>query len=84
MNKIYFLLLLGFAVLGTAPSIADSGYEPFTPEEVEIERKAAKQGNRDAQYNLGYVYYYGEGVAQDYQKAMHWYRRCSKLPRCDV
>ncbi len=36
---------------------------------------AAEQGNATAQSHLGYMYQYGYGVAQDYQKAMEWYRK---------
>lgn len=32
----------------------------------------AEKGNPDAQYAIGYMYYYGEGVVEDKQKAMKW------------
>ena len=84
MRKFYFFLILSLATLGNIPSIADSDHEPFTYEEVEIERKAAEQGNRNAQYNMGYVYYHGEGVAQDYHKAIYWFRKASKQGEADA
>jgi len=34
--------------------------------------KAAKQGNKYAQFNLGYLYYYGIGVNQNYYEAAAW------------
>ena len=34
----------------------------------------AKQGNADAQYTLGVMYFYGEGVPQDYKETEKWYR----------
>jgi len=34
--------------------------------------KAAEQGDARAQKNLGICYYEGEGVPQDYKKAVHW------------
>ena len=37
-------------------------------------RIAADQGYAQAQYNLGVMYYNGQGVAQDYSAAMKWYR----------
>jgi len=37
-------------------------------------RKAAAQGNVDAQYNLGYLYEHGEGVTRDASAALGWYR----------
>ena len=34
----------------------------------------AKQGNADAQYNLGLIYRNGWGVSQDYKTTVKWYR----------
>lgn len=34
----------------------------------------AKQGNADAQLNLGVMYHQGQGVPQDYKEAVKWYR----------
>lgn len=33
----------------------------------------AEQGSVDAQFNLGIMYNYGAGVAQDYQQAYAWF-----------
>lgn len=41
-------------------------------------RKAATQGNRDAQYNLAVSYAFGEGVKQDLTEAAIWYRRAAE------
>lgn len=40
--------------------------------------EAAKAGNKLAQYNVGYYYYNGEGVKQDYTKAVYWYRKAAE------
>ncbi|WP_371926156.1 hypothetical protein [Pseudomonas sp. LPB0260] len=37
-------------------------------------RKAAEQGNANAQFNLGARYANGLGVAKDLQTAAYWYR----------
>jgi len=34
----------------------------------------AKDGNPEAQYYLGLMYYNGQGVPQDYKEAVRWYR----------
>ena len=39
---------------------------------VEWYRTAAEQSHVDAQYNLGSMYFNGEGVATDYVKAYVW------------
>jgi TPR repeat protein len=40
-------------------------------------RKAADQGDANAQNNVGDLYFYGRGVAQDYAQAMFWYRKAA-------
>lgn len=41
-------------------------------------RKAAEQGDIEAQYNLGESYEYGEGVMKDYEEAVKWYLKAAK------
>jgi TPR repeat protein/serine/threonine protein kinase len=42
-------------------------------------RKAAEQGNVDAQYKLGEIYYNGGyGVAKDYSEAVKWYQKAAE------
>ena len=38
---------------------------------------AAEQGNIEAQYSMGAVYYSGEGVAKDYRQAMYWFKKAA-------
>ncbi|EET45193.1 Sel1 repeat protein [Neisseria sicca ATCC 29256] len=40
--------------------------------------QSAKQGNADAQFNLGLMYDSGRGVRQDYTKAVQWYRKAAE------
>ena len=46
--------------------------------------KAAKQGDANAQYNLGVMYYHGKGVEQDYFKAREWYEKAVKQENADA
>ena len=41
-------------------------------------RKAAEQGDANAQYNLGVCYENGYGVMQDYSQAVYWYRKAAE------
>jgi len=41
-------------------------------------RKAAEQGQADAQCNLGDMYAMGQGVKQDHAEAVQWYRKASE------
>jgi hypothetical protein len=38
----------------------------------------AQQGDAYAQYNLGLMYFNGQGVPQDYGQAMQWYRQAAE------
>lgn len=38
-------------------------------------KKAAKQGDDNAQRRLGWCYAYGKGVKEDYEKAFEWYEK---------
>ena len=40
-------------------------------------RKAAEQGDAEAQYDLGDLYDEGQGVPQDYAQAAAWYRKAA-------
>ena len=44
-------------------------------EAVKWYRKAAEQGNADAQYKLGYCYENGKGVKQSFSEASKWYEK---------
>ncbi len=41
-------------------------------------RPLAEQGEAWAQYNLGTMYYFGQGVAQDYKAAVQWYSKAAE------
>ena len=41
--------------------------------------KAAEQGHANAQVRLGLMYYYGDGVRQDYYKAAKWFRLAASM-----
>jgi hypothetical protein len=41
-------------------------------------RPLAEQGDVTAQYNLGTMYYRGDGVPQDYKEAAKWYRKAAE------
>jgi TPR repeat protein len=41
-------------------------------------RKAAEQGNAQAQFNLGNMYESGQGVSRDHTEAANWYRKAAQ------
>jgi hypothetical protein len=44
---------------------------------VALFKKAAEQGHVDAQNNLGALYFTGEGVDRDEQKAIEWFEKAA-------
>ena len=40
--------------------------------------KAVEQGDTEAQLDLGWMYYAGKGVKQDYSKAFEWYKKAAE------
>jgi len=40
-------------------------------------KEASEKNNADAQYALGYMYFYGQGVVENRQKAMYWFQRAA-------
>ena len=57
------------------------GYEAYQRGDyataLRIMREHADQGNARAQYNLGGMYYSGNGVTQDFAAALRWYRKAA-------
>ena len=50
----------------------------MTEKKFEIIKKAAEQGDAEAQYSLGVCYYYGYGVEQDDAEPADWFRKAAE------
>ena len=44
----------------------------------------AEKGQPDAQYAIGYMYYYGQGVVEDRRKAWFWINMAANLGQVDA
>lgn len=44
----------------------------------------AKKGNPDAEYAVGYMYYYGQGVVENRKKAWFWINKAANLGQPDA
>ncbi len=53
-------------------------------EKIAYLRKWAVQGDSDAQYKLGEMYYYGNGVEEDEAEAVKWYRKAAEQGHADA
>jgi TPR repeat protein len=45
---------------------------------MKVFQQAAAQGNAEAQYQIGFLYEFGQGVAKDQTEAMKWYRQAAE------
>ena len=61
--------------LGEDYYYGENGKQKDYVKAVEWYRKAAEQGNSDAQFNLGFCYAKGNGVKKDYEQAVKWFRK---------
>lgn len=52
-------------------------FSPVFSASFEETKHAAEQGDAAAQFFLGTMYYNGQGVQQDYQKARQWYEKAA-------
>lgn len=44
----------------------------------------AEKGQPDAQYAVGYMYYYGQGVVEDRRKAWYWINQAARIGQRDA
>ena len=73
MNKLLKKMMVALLSFGLAQAVWADNMPNF-----QKTLQAAKQGNVDAQYNLGVMYAIGQGVPQDDAQAVQWYRQAAE------
>lgn len=77
--SIFFLV--SCATLATPETKVDNGRDPsaFSSEQFSFDqiRQAAEAGDPDAQYALGYMYYYGKGITKNNVAAKEWIHKAA-------
>ena len=76
-NAFNFIIVLCF--LSVSPSFAGNMDKTFADT-----KKQAEQGDATAQFNLGVMYDFGEGVAEDNEAAVKWYRLAAEQGDADA
>ena len=76
------LLVLSFAL--TRVESTKSVEQSVDPSQIESLLEFAGAGYASAQFNLGDAYNYGQGVPQDYTKAVAWYRQAAEQGLADA
>ena len=70
--------------LGSYYYLGSNGVEQSYSKAAYWWEKAAEQGHRGAQFNLGICYSDGKGVEQSYSKAAYWYERAAEQGNSDA
>ena len=85
---LFMFLTLQVCVLRTASANFSTGVAAYKRGDFKIAfkvfKKSAQQGHTGGQYNLGYMYYNGRGVPQDYVQAVKWLRNAAKQGHADA
>jgi len=82
VKKILIILFISLSLIGAVNAASSNvAYEAYENEDYQTAFKEysdlAKTGDLNAQEWLGYLYEYGEGVAQDYKLAFSWYQKAA-------
>ena len=91
MRLIYILICICSLLTGCVTTSGISLREGIKSFQIQNYRQAfillkpeAKKGQADAQYAVGYMYYYGQGVVEDRKKAWYWINCAAKAGQPDA
>ena len=70
------LLLAAMLGLSSAATAATAAGTTMTLSHQKV-IKAARSGDADAEYALGYMMYYGKGTKQDINGSFHWFQKAA-------
>lgn len=82
LKNIFLLSIIFSGLVACAPALQQNSMTSSQEEKpyqfsVEHIKQAAAQGDPDAEYALGYMYYYGRGVTRDSQTALTWINKAA-------
>ena len=82
LARFLLLVFLGIMFLGCTTTNYQKGIRHYKPDDVTAAlhelKPLAEQGNTDAQFNLGSLYYQGVGVPQNYMEATQWISKAAE------
>ena len=73
-RKMFFMVLAGCLLALCAACSGKKVQVQRSEGEVKEVTESAGHGDASAEYNMGVMYHTGNGVQQDYAKALKWYR----------
>ena len=96
MRRFFLIMAICTGVLWSGPVGADEGDKALYDraaaafdrgdyaEAFDSFRVLAEMGRVDSQFNLGIMYYYGQGISQDYARAAKWFRKAAEQGDTDA
>src|ERR1039457_2692174 len=88
MRKILLILVLILSAAPIAHADIDEAYSALErgtySQAFSMFKQYAEQGDAEAQYVMGKLYYEGKGVTQDFQQSAKWMREAAEQGRADA
>lgn len=78
INTLFSILLLTLGLSLSTPSTIRAQSKPDDATMYRIFREMAEKGHVNSQARLGSCYAFGQGVAQDWDKAIFWWRKAAE------
>ena len=75
LHKICFVSLIAIFLPSCSTTAGDCWEEPYDIADCRVK---AENGDASAQNHLGFIYYDGKGVPQDYKEALVWFRKAAE------
>ena len=75
LHKICFVSLIAIFLPSCSTTAGDCWEEPYDIADCRVK---AENGDASAQNHLGFIYYGGKGVPQDYKEALVWFRKAAE------
>jgi TPR repeat protein len=69
---------------GDSQGPSEGTIDKVTSEQIEEYLRKAEEGDVDAQYNLGIIYYHGEGAPRDFDQALAWFHKAAEQDDADA
>ena len=77
-----YIIILSVLVSSASADLSESFRAYLNGDEKPLKRLASEQGDVDAQFYLGEMYYYGQGVKKDSREAVKWYTKAAQQVPC--
>ena len=83
LGLLFIFCLVACSSINLQEGIASFRVQDYRKSFIRLKPEAIK-GQRDAQYAVGYMYYYGQGVVEDRKKAWYWINMAANAGQPDA